>query len=408
MNDTTSPPPSPIRREDYEVIEAAVKETARGRWFLEEYARRHRVADTTILLDAIGRLEKLMRRDRSIPDFNRIRIDLADMAAAIERTKREIAHLGQNGENGGRIAEATEELDAIVRQTEKATSEILESAERIQELAWGLRESGADDATCDRLDMSATEIYMACSFQDLTGQRTQKVVQVLQYLENRIASMIDIWGIEDVDPPAAGTAADDPRPDAHLLNGPQPEEEANQQKDIDALMDADDLDPVEIVDFEAGIDSGIAPPPDAGTAPMPVHVETIDADPIGAEPPEGDAPEIESPGPDPAGSSPFPSEEGRKLLENLVEAIPDNETEGVGDEDHESALDEAWETTATDAASAMSDAPPAAGSMDAETRIEATTDPEPPATLTAPHDEDATTKDPTVHLTDAERTALFS
>jgi hypothetical protein len=42
---------------DYEEIEQAVMETARGRWFLTEFARRQRVSDTKILLDAIRRLE---------------------------------------------------------------------------------------------------------------------------------------------------------------------------------------------------------------------------------------------------------------------------------------------------------------------------------------------------------------
>ena len=42
---------------DYEEIEEAVMETARGRWFLTEFARRQRGADTRILLDAIRRLE---------------------------------------------------------------------------------------------------------------------------------------------------------------------------------------------------------------------------------------------------------------------------------------------------------------------------------------------------------------
>lgn len=42
---------------DYEEIEQAVMETARGRWFLTEFARRHKAADTAVLLDAIRRLE---------------------------------------------------------------------------------------------------------------------------------------------------------------------------------------------------------------------------------------------------------------------------------------------------------------------------------------------------------------
>ncbi|MGB5213971.1 MAG: hypothetical protein WBN88_10050 [Anderseniella sp.] len=42
---------------DYEEIEQAVMETSRGRWFLTEFARRHKAADTAVLLDAIRRLE---------------------------------------------------------------------------------------------------------------------------------------------------------------------------------------------------------------------------------------------------------------------------------------------------------------------------------------------------------------
>lgn len=42
---------------DYEEIERAVMESARGRWFLAEYAKRIRAQDTALILDAIQRLE---------------------------------------------------------------------------------------------------------------------------------------------------------------------------------------------------------------------------------------------------------------------------------------------------------------------------------------------------------------
>jgi hypothetical protein len=42
---------------DYEEIERAVMESARGRWFLAEYAKRIRAKDTALILDAIHRLE---------------------------------------------------------------------------------------------------------------------------------------------------------------------------------------------------------------------------------------------------------------------------------------------------------------------------------------------------------------
>ena len=40
-------------REQYEALESAVMESARGRWFLAEYAKRNRAADTTMLLEAL-------------------------------------------------------------------------------------------------------------------------------------------------------------------------------------------------------------------------------------------------------------------------------------------------------------------------------------------------------------------
>lgn len=55
---TNRTPPS--AESDYESIHAAVMETVRGRWFLSEYARRNRHADTDVLLKAIGRIESFI------------------------------------------------------------------------------------------------------------------------------------------------------------------------------------------------------------------------------------------------------------------------------------------------------------------------------------------------------------
>lgn len=257
-----------LASEDYEAIEEAVMETARGRWFLAEYARRHRQADTLTIVSTLERIEKTINRQRKVPDIDRIRLDLADMAEAITRTKQEIFQMKIESEAGGRFAEASNELDAIVSQTEAATETILQNAEKIQELAWTFREAGSDEELCDTLDAAVTEIYTGCSFQDLTGQRTRKVVTVLRYLESRINSMTGIWGldetgepVEDIEPetateepnqleilaqaaaakpevPRADEQFDpfDQRPDAHLLNGPQLDGRGVDQTEIDDLL----------------------------------------------------------------------------------------------------------------------------------------------------------------------------
>ena len=46
------------REEDYDAISAAFMETSRGRWFLTEYAKRNRNADTRMVLDAVARIEE--------------------------------------------------------------------------------------------------------------------------------------------------------------------------------------------------------------------------------------------------------------------------------------------------------------------------------------------------------------
>lgn len=78
---------------------------------------------------------------------------------------------------------------------------------------------------------------MACSFQDITGQRTTKVVNALRYLEQRVNAMIQLWADQPAGAggrPPPGPA--DPRPDAHLLNGPALPGQGHSQADIDALF----------------------------------------------------------------------------------------------------------------------------------------------------------------------------
>ncbi len=226
----------PLNEHDYVAIEEAVMETNRGRWFLAEYAKRNRQADTNMLLGALGRIEAAIRGEREGETVDRIRFDLLDMAKAIARTKAEIATIKPDADHHGKFGEATEELDSIVSATEAATSDILAAAEQIQEVAWTLREQGLEAEVCDLVDAKATDIYTACSFQDLTGQRSRKVVQVLRYLEGRINAMIDIWGLDNAMAAEAAETAKARDREAALLNGPAQPGLGLDQADIDVVM----------------------------------------------------------------------------------------------------------------------------------------------------------------------------
>ncbi|MFX5578777.1 hypothetical protein ABTD84_20190, partial [Acinetobacter baumannii] len=86
-----------------------------------------------------------------------------EMASAIARTKAEIAAIKPEGVEGGRFEEASGELDAIVQATATATGDLRGAAETIQEIAWTLREMGAEAEVCDLIDTKTTDIYTACS-----------------------------------------------------------------------------------------------------------------------------------------------------------------------------------------------------------------------------------------------------
>ncbi|PLX45312.1 MAG: hypothetical protein C0605_01105, partial [Hyphomicrobiales bacterium] len=219
-----------IRDLDFQTIESAVMETIRGRWFLKEYARRNRHADTEEVLAAIERLTSRMAQPAADADLDRVRIDLKEMAEAISHTKHEIAAMNPDGEGESQILIASGELDSIVSETEQATSSILEAAEQVQEAAWIMREDGIDADMCDTLDGLATRIYTACSFQDLTGQRTSKVIGALKSLEDRIHAMSEIWDVE-------GWSKTDQAEEKSKAGQSPTEQDLRDQSDVDRVMD---------------------------------------------------------------------------------------------------------------------------------------------------------------------------
>ncbi|MGZ5916291.1 MAG: hypothetical protein ACXWJ4_03045 [Methyloceanibacter sp.] len=231
-------PPAARLAAGYAAIEAALTQHARGRWFLAEYARRNRTADTQMLLEAITKLELAVLRPQRQQESGGVLAELVAMSEAIARTRREIAQITPARKLDAHLTNATEELDNVVEATEAATSEILQAAEAIQEVAWTLRERGNEVELCDMLDQRATDIYTACSFQDITGQRTAKVVQTLRFIEQRINAMIEIWGVDDIASRLAAIESMAAEEDQHLFDSPQRGGHALKQDDVDLMLEA--------------------------------------------------------------------------------------------------------------------------------------------------------------------------
>lgn len=149
---------------DYDAICEAFMETARGRWFLTEYARRNRNADTRAVLDAVGRLEELVAAGKSEAKPAETPQDdprLAEAQARVEVLMQAL-HACDADLAGAQAALArmqdTQARDATPALPEASLDAIRHAGQMVQGVAWTLRESGADGRVCTLLDMQAKAI----------------------------------------------------------------------------------------------------------------------------------------------------------------------------------------------------------------------------------------------------------
>jgi len=98
---------------DFDTIEAAVMETARGRWFLKEYARRNRHADTQAVLEALDRLKD---RPLDAGTVAPLKAYLDEMAATIRRTMEEVRSFPASETADLSEAELQQEAEQRIRQ----------------------------------------------------------------------------------------------------------------------------------------------------------------------------------------------------------------------------------------------------------------------------------------------------
>jgi len=179
-----------------------------------------------------------------IREAAKLKTELDLMQAAILRTKSEIVALRYDGASSDRIGNVTDELDEVVAGTEAATEGILGAVEIIDSNASALAVTlgGVEAGQALEIQEQVVAIFEACNFQDITGQRINKVVGALRYIEERIESMQTIWGessFEGVEAATDGTEGDDVPEGRALASGPSmPEaDDRASQADVDALFD---------------------------------------------------------------------------------------------------------------------------------------------------------------------------
>jgi chemotaxis protein CheZ len=172
--------------------------------------------------------------------------ELGLIYAAVERTREDMAALDAGAQANDKTARASRELAAIVGGTEKATQSILQAAEEIDQAAGTLSaalKTGHDRGLAHDIQERVVQIFEACNFQDLTGQRVAHAVAALKFVEERVARLLEIWqAIEQFKPVVLGEAVEG---DRRFLNGPMLPGDGGHstQDDIDGMFAAPALFP---------------------------------------------------------------------------------------------------------------------------------------------------------------------
>jgi hypothetical protein len=162
--------------EDYAAISEAFMETSRGRWFLTEYAKRNRNADTRMVLDAVARIEQSLAAQKEetlaaqreglaaqqqATDSAAAKSAVAAAAAAAEAAdnhlKAALAAIRAAVETAQ--TSATEALEGLALEQRQAA--VRKGSRVLREIAWRLREIGNDGRICDLIDSQVAVIEKA-------------------------------------------------------------------------------------------------------------------------------------------------------------------------------------------------------------------------------------------------------
>ncbi len=118
------PPPAAAEEDYYQSLSAVLSESARGRAFLAEYARRNRQADTEMLLAALERLETRLHADSTA--LARMRDELRVLLIAIRLARPEIDAASAPDKTPDKAANLARLLDLVERRIDAMVEDKVE------------------------------------------------------------------------------------------------------------------------------------------------------------------------------------------------------------------------------------------------------------------------------------------
>jgi len=203
--------------EDYAAISEAFMETSRGRWFLTEYAKRNRNADTSMVLDAVARIEQSLAAQKEENLQREESLHREESLAAQQQAAAAAAAAAENRLNEALAAirgaveaareSAAEALDSLA--LEQRLAPVRKGARVLREIAWRLREIGNDGRICDLIDSQVAVIESGAEQISSDGARAA-LGAAFAALEGRLAELGEDGRMPAA--PAAETEAAAPSP----------------------------------------------------------------------------------------------------------------------------------------------------------------------------------------------------
>lgn len=172
---------------------------------------------------------------------DQLRDELGALFRYMQRVRQEIAAIDRPADEDHAFESMGDQMDAIVEATEAATNSIMEAMESAEEASGKLREQITDPAQVallDQITKNSNQVFEACAFQDITGQRVNKVAKSITYVEARVNALIELFGADQVAEVEVEVLPDQEKTaDEKLLSGPQTGGKGLSQDDIDNLFD---------------------------------------------------------------------------------------------------------------------------------------------------------------------------
>lgn len=214
--------------QDYDAIREAFMETARGRWFLGEYAKRNRNADTRMVLDAVAKIEETLAAQRQPVVEDRLPEALVAIRRAVEDAEGAAARAFDPSAITGSLAP------------------IQRGVRIIKEISWRWREIGADGRICDLIDSQLAAIEGACT-QIADIDPRGELAAAFALLKDRIAQTDGQAGSEAqpvaaaADAPTVAEAAPAAMPRESSVVFTEPQHDAEAAELVEAAAASDSL-----------------------------------------------------------------------------------------------------------------------------------------------------------------------